>query len=246
VTVVATAITFVGLNIGGGMWFMQLRAERSTEAARRDGELRTEIGTAVSQAASLRERFHFQEAQELLKQARQRLERAGSGDLRRLVQRAQADLNLVKGLDQASLRLSTIVDGTYDSARADRRYAAAFAEAGLGREGDVVVATATHVTDSALRAEIVGAVDEWGGITPDLRPRAWLSAVVRKVDHPEAERRPDGRRRILVRMRRALALVRRLPGLRPGLHPHGRGVGQGRGPASRPRGPRLRPGDSTC
>jgi serine/threonine-protein kinase len=178
----AMALATAGLASGSGVWLLQQRAERRAEAARRDGEMHSEIGTAVSQAAGLRGRFHFQEAQELLKQARQRLEPAGPHDLRRLVNHAEADLNLAKRLDAARLQLVTIVHGTYDFAGADRRYAAAFAEAGLGREGDDVAAMAARVNDSALRSEIVGALDEWGSITPDLRRRAWLSAVVRKAD----------------------------------------------------------------
>ncbi len=49
---VATALALGGLAIGGGLWLVQQRAERRAEAARRDEDLRSEISTAVSQAAS--------------------------------------------------------------------------------------------------------------------------------------------------------------------------------------------------
>ena len=67
---VATALTLIGLASGGGVWFVQQRAERCAE-------LRREVGTAMAQAGSFRKQFHFREAGELLEQARQRLGRPG-------------------------------------------------------------------------------------------------------------------------------------------------------------------------
>src|SRR5262249_36915927 len=72
---VATALALVGLAIGGGAWLVQERAERRAE-------LRSEVGASVVQAASLRKRFHFHEARELLEEARQRLGPSGPDDLR--------------------------------------------------------------------------------------------------------------------------------------------------------------------
>jgi serine/threonine-protein kinase len=63
---VATALALIGLAIGSGAWRAQRRAE-----------LRNEVGTAVAQAVSLRKRFHFREARELLEETRKRLGPAG-------------------------------------------------------------------------------------------------------------------------------------------------------------------------
>src|SRR5262249_52597824 len=82
----ATALVVVGLAIGGGMWAAQQRGERRAEAAQADRDLRNDVGSAVAQAASFRQRFHFGEARELLEQARQRLGPEGPEDLRRLVE----------------------------------------------------------------------------------------------------------------------------------------------------------------
>src|SRR5438477_3425509 len=54
--------------------------------------------------------------------------------------------------------------------------------------------------------------------------------------------RPDGRRPLLVRVRRPAAAVRRSPGLREGVCPPGGPVWQGQVAAVVPRGPRLYPG----
>src|SRR3954447_1005679 len=103
---VATSLALVGLASGGGVWFLQQRAGRRAE-------LRGEVVTAVAQAESLRKRFHYHEARELLEQARQRLEPAGQDDLHRQVDRAQADLELVEGLDRARLQAATLRNGKY-------------------------------------------------------------------------------------------------------------------------------------
>ena len=92
------------------MWLVQQRAERG-------GELRSEVGTAVAQAESLRKGFHFHEARELLEQARQRLEPTGPDDLRRQVEQARADLELAESLDTARLRAATLVAGSFDPVR---------------------------------------------------------------------------------------------------------------------------------
>jgi tetratricopeptide (TPR) repeat protein len=179
---VATGLVLVGLASGGGVWLVRQRADRQAEAARHDAELHSEIATAVAQAASFRQGFHFREARELLEQARQRLEPAGPGDLRRRVDQALAGLDLVQRLDAAQLRTLTLVDRQFDFARAERLIAAAFAEAGLGQKGDDIEATAAAVRASAVSAELVAALDECAGLTADIERREWLLAVARKVD----------------------------------------------------------------
>src|SRR5262249_26262120 len=79
---VATALALVGLAIGGAVWVVQERAERR-------GELRSEVGTSVDQAANLRKRYLFHEARELLEEARLRVGPAGPDELRRQVDRAR-------------------------------------------------------------------------------------------------------------------------------------------------------------
>jgi hypothetical protein len=146
------------------MWLVQQRAE-----------LRNDVGTAVAQAVSLRKAFHFHEARELLEQARQRLEPAGPKDLRRQVDQGRADLDLAEHLDAARFVGATPVEGKFDRAGAEPLYAAAFAEAGLGPEGDNSAAVAARVRESAVSAEIVAALDDWAGITQTRRGTACAS-----------------------------------------------------------------------
>jgi serine/threonine-protein kinase len=183
----AMALVVVGLASGGAVWFVEQRA-------RHEREMRSDVGTAVDQAASLRHGFHFREAGKLLEQARQRLELAGPDDLRRQVDQARADLQLASRLDEARLRAAALAGVNYDAPGAERRYAAALAEAGLGREGDDIGEVAARVRDSAVRAEIVSALDDWARMTQVRARREWLFAVGREADpHPGRNRlrQPD-------------------------------------------------------
>jgi serine/threonine-protein kinase len=178
----ATALALFGLTSSGGFWLVHQRAQR-------DRELRSDIRIAVAQAASLRKSFRFREARELLEQAQHRLELPGPADLLRRVDLARADLDLAEQLDAARFLGTTPVEGKFNPAGAEALYASAFAEAGLGREGDDSAAVAARVRESALRAEIVAALDDWAGITRDLRRRAWLLAVARRADPDPARDR---------------------------------------------------------
>jgi tetratricopeptide (TPR) repeat protein len=175
---VATALALVGLAGGAGVWLVRQRAE-----------LRNEVGTTVAQAASLRQGFHFREARQLLEQARQRLEPAGPDDLRRRVDQGRADLDLVEHLDAARIQAPMLVEGKFEPASAEPMYATAFAQAGLAREGDDSQAVAAVVQQSAVRTEIVAALDDWASITRNQSRRTWLLAVARGADPDPARDR---------------------------------------------------------
>src|SRR5258706_2132276 len=175
-----TALALVGLASGGGTWLLQQRSQHNKE-------LRTEIGTAVTQAVSFRRGLHFQEARERLEEARQRLERAGPDDLRRRVTQCRADLNLVEQLDGARSQGAIIVRGKFDPTRPEPFYASAFAQAGLGKPGDDTAVVAARVQRSSICAEIVDALDDWASISADPGRRKWLFEVARQAD-PDPDR----------------------------------------------------------
>jgi serine/threonine protein kinase/Tfp pilus assembly protein PilF len=186
----AALLALLLLAAGGGVWLVQQQAERRAEAARQEQELRKEVGTALAQAARLRQGFHFGQGRELLEQAQQRLAPAGPDDLRRQVDQALGDLELAQRLDAARLQAATIVEGgKLDLAGAERLYAAVFAEAELGQEGDDSAALAARVHHSAVRAELVGALDDWASICKEPARRAWLLTVVRGADPDPARDR---------------------------------------------------------
>jgi tetratricopeptide (TPR) repeat protein len=91
-------------------------------------------------------------------------------------------LGLVERLDTARIVAGTLGAEKSEPAKSDPLYASAFAEAGLGRDGDDVETVAAYVRNSAVRAEIVAALDDWASVTPNPSRRAWLLAVARTSD----------------------------------------------------------------
>jgi tetratricopeptide (TPR) repeat protein len=202
-------LALVALAAGGGLWVQHLTWERRAEQARQEDALRQEVAADLGQAERLRRAGHFDASRELLEQARQRLAAGGPDNLRTQVEQCLADTALALRLDDTRQQASTWVEGKYDFAGATRGYAAALAEAGLGREEEDPGEVAARVRDSAVRAEVVAALDDWAGMTQDAARRAWLLAVARAADpDPERERlRQPG----LWRDREALARLAQEP-----------------------------------
>lgn len=184
---VTMSLSLAMTAIAGGIWFVQQRAEQRAAAVRHDAELHTEIATTLSQAASFRKGFHFQEARELLEEASRRLEPTGPDDLRQRVAQCQVDLSLVEQLDAARFQRALIVGGRFDPLRPESFYASAFARAGLGKPGDGTSMVAALVKHSSASAEIVDALDDWASITPDRGRRKWLFDIARLAD-PDPQR----------------------------------------------------------
>jgi tetratricopeptide (TPR) repeat protein len=142
-------------------------------------ELRKGAEAALAKAADLRREARWAEAEAVLEQASARLGEGGPPDLRRRVAQARADLRLVQRLDSARLKAATLVEGRLDRAGAEQDYASAFAQARLGQAADVVAA---RIRASAVRAQLVAALDDWAYLTKDRQRRAWLLAVARRAD----------------------------------------------------------------
>jgi tetratricopeptide (TPR) repeat protein len=189
-----TALALVGLASGGGVWIVNQRAEQRADAARYDLDLRNGVATALPQAVSLRQQYHFREARELLEFAGKRLEQAaGPEDLRRDVDQCRADLDLTERLDAARIEAATFA-GRVGLAAVEPLYIAAFAQAGLGRAGDDSKVVSARVRASPLSAELIAALDDWASITADRERRDWLLEVARDSDENPTRnrlRQPD-------------------------------------------------------
>jgi tetratricopeptide (TPR) repeat protein/tRNA A-37 threonylcarbamoyl transferase component Bud32 len=186
---VVALLVVVGLVAGGSVWFVREQAERLAEEQRQEETLHREVGTALAQAAQFRKGLHFRQGRELLEQVKERLAPAGPDDLLQRLEHAQADLDLAEHLDGARLQATTLLEGQFDFTGGERLYAATFAKAGLGREGNDTQATAARVRDSGLHEEIVAALDDWASLTISPARRKWLLAVAQKADRvPERNR----------------------------------------------------------
>jgi len=67
-------------------------------------------------------------------------------------------------------------------ADADRAYAAAFAEAGLGTMSDDPQTVAGRVKALSARNLVVGALDDWAACTSDRNRLSWVLEVARRAD----------------------------------------------------------------
>jgi serine/threonine-protein kinase len=167
------AAALVALLLGGAglVWL-----ERQAEARRRGVE------AALEKAAEMQGQAHWAEAQAVLEQAKDRLNKGGPPDLRQRLGRAQLELKLVGRLDAIQLKRATWVDGWFDNAGADREYAAAFLEAGLGAVGQEPRAVAARVRASRIRQALVDALHDWA-VFQRKGPRLhWVLEVARQGD----------------------------------------------------------------
>jgi tetratricopeptide (TPR) repeat protein/tRNA A-37 threonylcarbamoyl transferase component Bud32 len=170
---VTAALVAVLLLGGAGAWWLLQQA----------AQLRQGVEAALDKAADLRRQARWDEAEAVLEQTQHRLGESGPDDLCRRVEQARADLRLVRRLDAAHLKAATWVERQFDYAGAEREYAAAFRHGQLGQPGDDVAAVAARLRGSAIKEQLVAALDDWATLTGSGSRRAWLLAVARRADH---------------------------------------------------------------
>jgi serine/threonine-protein kinase len=176
-------LLLIAVGALGTLAIQQRWADRSAAESRR----RQEIESALNKAQDLRQQARWVEARAVLEQARNLLGDEEHADLRHRLDLAGDDLNLVDRVEIIRLRSATVINNKFDDRTADRDYAAVFREHGLGEEGEEAEAVAARVRDSAVREQLVAALDNWAEVTKDLRRQAWLLEVARRAD-PDAWR----------------------------------------------------------
>jgi tetratricopeptide (TPR) repeat protein len=174
----AAALVVLAASLAGGAWWWHRRAA-----------LREEVTTALSEATRRRDAGEFREARELLENALARLGAGGPADLADQAGMALADTRLVERLDTARRGLFDIADsgGPLDFADTERQYATALSEAVLVREGEDKDVIAARLRNSAVRAAVLAAVQDWAAVTADESRRARLLAVACAAD-PDPDR----------------------------------------------------------
>jgi serine/threonine-protein kinase len=186
----AAFLALVVVGAGSAVWLQHKEADRREALARRETELRQGVETNLQTAAALRDQARWATARQVLARTRERLGETGPADLHEQLGQATAALELAARLDDIRQKRSVIVEGKFDTATALREYPAAFAEAGLGRVGDDEAAVAARVRGSAVKAQLVAALDDWASITHREEDRLlrWLLGVARQADPAPAWR----------------------------------------------------------
>jgi eukaryotic-like serine/threonine-protein kinase len=163
----ATAVlALVMLGVGGGLWLERQQAERQGETVRREARVRAAVDGALDQAAALRRQGRWPEAEAVIVQAESRLDESGLDDLWPRLKQARVELALVARLENIRLKRLPRWEGESDDRSASGQYAKEFSEAGLTVEGDEA-AVAMRIQESAIRMELVAALDDWAMVARD-------------------------------------------------------------------------------
>jgi tetratricopeptide (TPR) repeat protein len=153
------SLAAVLVGAGGGLGWAWQQAEQARA-----------VQADLGQVADLVQAGRLAEARAALGRAEGRVAGRGPPDLVRRVNQMRDDLTLVDALDRIRY------------ASADRDYAALFRERGLAAEGEDATVVGARIEGSAVRAQLVAALDDWAVATADPGRRAWLLEVARRAD----------------------------------------------------------------
>ena len=144
----------------------------------------------LREADRLQRQSAFPEAGAALERARSRLGDGGPFWLYPVVEAARRDHQFLVRLEAIRLNRSTLVEGQhnhaaelrFNKARADRDYAEAFRDQGLGEPPDDPEGVAARVRASKWAAHLVAALDDWAVCAADPARQDWLLGVARRAD----------------------------------------------------------------
>src|SRR5262249_17414020 len=144
---------------------------------------------ALRQAAQQRRQFRWAEAGALLGQASEWAEEAHDEDLDARLEQAEGDLALAEELDGGRQEAGMVVEGRWDPGRVVRKDPELLCGSGrdvVGAErGELVGA----IRSSAVRQDIVAALDDWAYREQDRGRRLRVLLVAEAADQPEPWRR---------------------------------------------------------
>jgi serine/threonine-protein kinase len=193
----AAAVLLLGFLVGGwGLWWRWQQRE-----------LVRSVGEDLAEVKDDLEKWKIAAALTAMERVEGRVATGGPADLLQRVQKMRETLTVVKRLNDIRLRAATVaegkndirlraatvvegkvnlsVEGKVDLSAADRDYAMLFAELGLAVEGENAAVVAARVRDSAIKAQLVAALDNWATATRNATRAAWLLEVARRAEPGE-------------------------------------------------------------
>jgi serine/threonine-protein kinase len=156
---VAALVVMTVAAAGTGLWLRQQALDHEAAQAQRQGQARDAIKTALGRADDLRRDERWQEAQLILTEAATHVGEAGSPPLEEQVEKAQSDLRIAAGLEHVRESSPLDTDGNTDYRKLATEYREAFDRVGL-RTGDDADAVVAHIQGSAIRDQLLAAVDD--------------------------------------------------------------------------------------
>jgi tetratricopeptide (TPR) repeat protein/tRNA A-37 threonylcarbamoyl transferase component Bud32 len=177
IAIMAAALAVAALG-GYVLWRVQeAETEQLAEMVRRvDGDL--------SEARALQARAEWAEARAVVKRAEGRLAEDAPPDLRGRVRQARDDLEMVARLENILLLQAAVKEDRFDNAAAEPEYRAAFRAYWLNVEVLDTGTAAARIKASAIRAQLVAALDNWAVVKTisDRRGALRLFGIAQRAD----------------------------------------------------------------
>jgi serine/threonine-protein kinase len=178
----AAVLALVALGAGGGLWLERLQADQRESVARQSARMREAVEAGLDQATWLWREGRWPESQPILAQAESRLDDSAPDDLRERLKHARSDLDLIARLEGIRLQRMPHFQGETEAVLAAAlAYTRTFHEAGFAVEGDEEL-VATQIHDSAIREQLVAALDDWVLVSPDPALTTRLLRIARLAD----------------------------------------------------------------
>jgi serine/threonine-protein kinase len=169
-TLLAAGAVFAVMLVGASLWlFMQ-------QARQRDA-----VQADLKELGALQESARWTDARTALERATERFGGAAPADVRKRIDQAGRDLDLLIRLNNVRLRRVTRGLLVFYQKQADREYQEAFRAAGLGNVNGPPASFAAGVKASAVRGPLLTALDDWAACSADKTRRDWLLEVARQV-----------------------------------------------------------------
>jgi tetratricopeptide (TPR) repeat protein/tRNA A-37 threonylcarbamoyl transferase component Bud32 len=168
--VAAALLVALVLGSGGAVWVQQhKKQERLVRLANKEkGE------ATIAQAAQLVHRMRWKEARVLLAQARVAVTESQDEGLRETLEQAEADLNLAEDLDRVREEGHSLLDGKWNPGRIKDRYEQVCCGHGLDVLQGPAEKWVQRIRASAVRNEILAALDDWASAAPEHQRRRLL------------------------------------------------------------------------
>jgi serine/threonine protein kinase/Flp pilus assembly protein TadD len=178
-TSTALVATLLVLLVLGAAWRTEV-----TRRQARQGPARAAFEAALDQATEWQKQGLWLEARGVLAQAEGLLVDAGERDLRTRLQQSHANLELADRLERNAIERMDLLRGKSHYAAVAAEYDSAFHGAGLAAADAAAdaEAIAARIRGSAIREQLLAALDDWSLVTADDRTRARLLLIARRAD----------------------------------------------------------------
>jgi serine/threonine-protein kinase len=185
---IVAVLALLAVGLGVALWQGRQRAQRIAEQARMEGRASQALDTALEHAVAFRSQGRWPEVRAELQGAARLLELSSSAGVRKRMQEALADADMVVELENIRLRLSEGGNGQEQPAFSpDQAYAVALGKYGIVLTAPDLEKTVARIRNSAIRETLLAFLHDWLYWVSDAN-REKLRALLDRVDDDEWRR----------------------------------------------------------